>query len=65
MIDVSLETVGPFGPPHEPKFEDIVATAALGYPITGVKRHVIMFVLLEEVLCAHLIAAEENSLNQK
>lgn len=50
---------GPLGSPHEPEFENIIMPAALDHFVAGVIAHVVLLVLLEQVLSAHLVAAHE------
>ena len=46
-----------FGAPHEPQFEDVVVSAALDDLVARVVADVVLFVLLEQVVGAHLVAA--------
>jgi len=48
--------------PLQPELEDIVVSAALDDFVAGVILNVIEFVLHEQILCAHLVAADQQAL---
>ena len=45
------------GAPHEPELEDVVVAAALDHFVARVEADVVLLVLLEQVVGAHLVAA--------
>ena len=49
----------------KPELEDIVVSSALNDLIAGVVAHVVDLVRLEEVVCGHLVAADQQSLHEK
>lgn len=53
------------GAPLKPKFKHIVVTAALYYFVAGIVLNVVQFVLHEQVLRAHLVAADQQSLKHE
>lgn len=48
--------------PHKPQFEDVVVSSALNHLVAGVVAHVIVLVLLEQVVRAHLVCLDEQAL---
>jgi len=49
----------------KPEFEDVVVSSALNDFVAGVVAHVVDLVRLEEVVCGHLVAADQQSLFDK
>lgn len=60
----SVEPCGPtyLGSPLKPQLEDVVMTAALDHLVSGVVLHVVQLVLHEQVVRAHLVTAQKQSL---
>lgn len=63
-LHLSAKAVCPFGPPDEPELEDVVVTAALDHLVARVVRHVVVFVLLEQVIGAHPVAVVQQTLQR-
>lgn len=53
------------GSPLQPKFEDVIMTPALNHFIAGIVLHVVQFVCHEQILGWHLIAANQQTLENK
>lgn len=49
----------------QPELEDVIMTSALNHLITGVVFYVVQFVCHEQILCGHLVAANQQSLQYK
>lgn len=62
MLHVFRVALGALGAPHEPQLEDIVVAAALDHFVARVEADVVVFILLEQIVGAHLIAAHEQVL---
>ena len=50
------------GAPEEPEFEDVVVSSALDHLVARVEAGVVVFVLLKQVLGAHLVAVHQQTL---
>jgi hypothetical protein len=53
------------GAPLKPQFENVIVTATLDDFVTSVIADVIVLVLLEQVVCRHLVTADQKPLKQK
>lgn len=53
------------GSPLQPEFEDVVMTSALNHFIPGVVLHVVQLVWHEQILGGHLVAANQQFLENK
>ena len=62
MFDVLLVAAHSFRSPHEPKLEDVIMAAALDHLIASIVGDVVVFVLLEKVVGAHLVAVDQKTL---
>ena len=58
---VSTATTHPRSP-LEPELEDVVVPAALNDLVAGVVADVVVLVPLEQVVCRHLVAADQEAL---
>jgi hypothetical protein len=50
------------GAPHQPQLEDVVVSTALNHFVARVVSDVVVFVLLEQIIGAHLIAINQKTL---
>ena len=62
MLDVLFVAGHTFRSPHQPKLKDVVVTTALDHLIAGIVGDIVVFVLLEKVVGAHLVAVDQETL---
>lgn len=58
MLDVLFVAGHTLRSPHKPKLEDVIVTAALDHFVASVIGDVVVFILLEKVVGAHLVAVD-------
>ena len=63
LLTCKQRKISPYpGPPLEPELEDVVVASALDDLVAGVVADVVVLVALEQVVRAHLVAADQQAL---
>lgn len=62
MVHVLFVAGVAFCAPHEPQLENVIVAATLDDLVAGVVADVVLFVLLKQIVGAHLVATHEQIL---